>query len=690
MHSPLGRRVGMLAAGGLVISGLGLSGAAAAGDPQVGATVVGSSAWYPQAYDNFPTGGYLTPRQSDVVGPQRAPFGTSSHKITIGESSAQTELYRTNEYDGVALADLTRLEYSEFARHADGGSDRQPVYLRLSVDNDGTDDTDAIDASLFFYPANNPGQQLVENGTWQSWDVAGGTIDVDGDNGGTTTLAAYASAHPDAVLVNAPYDELHDAGALSLIAGGSLAGDTDPQIKGEYFVDRVIVGENGQDTLYDFGGNAEEAGATTGLTVSPSQLQGWRHQAYDNVDYFGSNQEFVDGPGVPPAGGGSLQSTIDSAENTDRVELFRTTQYDDTLVRDLRELSYSTYVRADVGNTTPQQPHYLRLSVDNDGDGGTDDTLFFFPANNSGQQAVANDVWQTWSAGDGLWNIGSDTGVPGAITLEDYVVAHPDATIVENGDAGFPEQPRGGVAFMVGAAGENQRDAAFFLDDVTITAVDSETGTTVTGTAFDLEDTPPTLAIGDATVSEGNAGAALTFPVTLSRAFPVATTVAFATSNGTAKAGSDYRATSGTVTVPAGSTTAAVTVPVVSDMVGEGNETLAVTLTSPVGATIADGSAVGTIVDDDTTVGLVLRNATQQRVRAVVSTVPAAAGAPVKVFRVTKSGQKRVLSATLNDSGRISVRLDKHYRSGAKVKMIATVRTDAGLYRSERVAIRVR
>lgn len=690
MNSPLGRYIGMLTAGGLVLSGLGLSGAVAAGDPQAGSTVVGSSAWYTQAYDNFPTGGYLTPRQSDVTGPQRAPFGTSSHKISIGESSAQTELYRTNEYDGVALSELTRLEYSELARHTAGGSDRQPVYLRLSVDNDGTDGTDAIDASLFFYPANNPDQQAVVNGTWQSWDVAGGTIDVDGDNGGTTTLDAYATAHPDAVLVNAPYDEVHDAGALSLIVGGALSGESDPQINGEYFVDRVIVGESGQDTLFNFGDDAEEAGATTGLTVAPGQLQGWNHQAYDNVDYFGSNQEFVDGPGVPPAGGGSLQSTIDSAENADRVELFRTTQYDDTLVRDLRDISYSTYVRADAGNTTPQQPHYLRLSVDNNADGGMDDTLFFFPANNAGQQAVANDVWQTWSAGDGLWNLGSDTGVAGAITLEDYVVAHPDATIVENGDDGFPAQPRGGVAYMVGAAGANQRDAAFFLDDITITTVDAETGTTVTGRAFDLEDTPPTLAIGDASVIEGNSGSTLTFPVTQSRVFPIATTVAFATSNDTAKAGTDYRATSGTVTVPAGSTTATVTVPVVSDKVREGNETLAVTLTSPVGATIADGSAVGTIVNDDTTVGLVLRKATQHRVRAVVSTGPVAAGAPVKVYRVTKAGKKRVLSTTLNDSGRVSVRLDKHYRPGTKVKMIATVRTAEGLYKSERVVIRVR
>jgi len=687
LHSSLGRRVGVLAAGSLVLSGLGLSGASAA-EPQTSSTVAGSSAWYPQAYDNFPTGGYLTPRQSDATGPQRAPFGTRSHQITIGESSAQTELYRTDVYDGVPLSDLTRLEYSELARHTGGGADRQPVYLRLSVDNDGTDGTDAIDASLFFYPANNPGQQAVVNGVWQTWDVAGGTIDVDGDNGGTTTLADYATAHPDAVLVNAPYDDVHDAGSLSLIAGGSLAGDSDPQINGDYFVDRVVVGESGDDVLYDFGGGSEVTGATTDLTVDPAHLQGWRHQAYDNVDYLVSDQQLVDGPATPPAGGGSLRFTLDSDENPDRVELFRTTRYDDTLVRDLRSITFSTFARGDVGNATPQQPPYLRLSVDNDGNGSTDTTLLYFPANNG---TVLQNTWQSWSAADGLWNVGSDTGAAGAISLENYVVAHPDATITVNGDSGFPAEPQGGVAFLVGGGGASQMDGSYFLDDVTVATVDAATGHTVSGTRFDLEPTAPTLSIGDASVSEGNHGMTLHFPVTLSRPFTVDTTVRFATANRTAKAGSDYRATSGTLTVPAGATSATVDVPVLSDKVFESDETLRVTLSAPVNATLADGAAIGTIVNDDTHVGLKLRRATQHRVRVVVSTLPAASGAPVKVYRVLASGaKKRVLSTSLDASGHLSVRLGKHYSPGTEVTMVAKVQTGNGRYRSERVQITVR
>ncbi len=680
MHSPL-RRVGLLAAGAIVLSSLGAAGALAA-EPKKTSTIEGSSAWYPQAYENFPSGGYLTPRQSDVAGPQRAPFGTNSHRIEIGESSAQTELYRTNAYDGVNLSDLTRLEYSELARPTAGGGDRQPAYLRLSVD---TDNNGTTDDSLFFYPANNG---TVVNNTWQHWDVAGGTIDVNGDNGGTTTLAQYADANPDATLVNDKYDPNHDAGALSLIVGGALGGDTDPQINGEYFVDRVIVGENDADTLYDLGGGSELNGGTSDLTVDPAHSQGWQHQAYDNVDYLTSNQTFVDGPGTPPAGGGSLRFTLNSGENPDRVELFRTTQYDDTLVRDLRTITFSTFAQANAGNATPQQPAYLRLSVDNDGDGGTDDSLYYYPANNG---TVAQGTWQNWDAGNGVWNVNGDQGAAAAVTLDDYVVAHPDATIVENADSSVPAQVDGGTAFLVGGGGgAAQMNGSYFLDKITISKVDAATGKTVAGKRFDLEPTPPTFSIGDTSVSEGNRGATLTFPVTLSRPFAVATSVDYATSNGGALAGSDYRAKSGTLTIPAGSTTGTIRVTVISDRVREASEYMRVTLSAPVHATVADGGAIGRIVNDDTRVGFVAVQGIDHRVRASVTTLAAAPGAPVKVFRVSASGPQQVFFSHLNASGRISVLLGAEYRVGRKATFYATVRTANGLYTSARMQVTIR
>src|SRR4029453_14972123 len=61
---------------------------------------------------------------------------------------------------------------------------------------------------------------------------------------------------------------------------------------------------------------------------------------------------------------------------------------------------------------------------------------------------------------------------------------------------------------------------------------------------------PPTLRIGDVTVTEGHAGPrAATFPVTLPAPSTQPVTGPYATANGTATAGSDYQARSGTLII---------------------------------------------------------------------------------------------------------------------------------------------
>ena len=109
---------------------------------------------------------------------------------------------------------------------------------------------------------------------------------------------------------------------------------------------------------------------------------------------------------------------------------------------------------------------------------------------------------------------------------------------------------------------------------------------------------PPGLAVADAEVEEGP-NASLAFAVTLSRAPSGTVTVDYATSDGTATAGSDYTATSGTVTFAAGETEKTVSVAVFDDAHDEGSETLGLTLSNASGAHIADGSATGTINNTD-------------------------------------------------------------------------------------------
>jgi hypothetical protein len=76
-------------------------------------------------------------------------------------------------------------------------------------------------------------------------------------------------------------------------------------------------------------------------------------------------------------------------------------------------------------------------------------------------------------------------------------------------------------------------------------------------------------------------------------------TVNFRTANGTATAGQDYDAQSGTLTVAPGETSKTITIVVRGDKKREADETFFVDLAGALGALILDGRGGGTILDDD-------------------------------------------------------------------------------------------
>src|SRR5437773_10340082 len=75
--------------------------------------------------------------------------------------------------------------------------------------------------------------------------------------------------------------------------------------------------------------------------------------------------------------------------------------------------------------------------------------------------------------------------------------------------------------------------------------------------------------------------------------------VRYATANGTATAGSDYGAASGTLTFAPGVATQNVAVLVNGDTTVEPDETFVVTLSSPTNAGLGTAQGSGTIVNDD-------------------------------------------------------------------------------------------
>ena len=109
---------------------------------------------------------------------------------------------------------------------------------------------------------------------------------------------------------------------------------------------------------------------------------------------------------------------------------------------------------------------------------------------------------------------------------------------------------------------------------------------------------PPALSVADASAREGP-GATMDFAVTLSRAANAPVTVNYATRNGTAKKGKDYRQAKGALTFAAGETSKTVSVALLDDAHDEGAETFKLVLKKATGAAIADGEAVGTITNSD-------------------------------------------------------------------------------------------
>ena len=109
---------------------------------------------------------------------------------------------------------------------------------------------------------------------------------------------------------------------------------------------------------------------------------------------------------------------------------------------------------------------------------------------------------------------------------------------------------------------------------------------------------PVGISVADARVEEG-ADATLDFVVTLSRAASGAVTVDYATSDGTAQAGADYTAASGTLSFQAGESSKTIHIAVLDDAVDDGGETLTLTLSNPSKGWLTDATATGTIENSD-------------------------------------------------------------------------------------------
>ena len=400
----------------------------------------------------------------------------------------------------------------------------------------------------------------------QDYQSAGGTVEIDaGDTSATLTVMITDDAldEPDETF----------AVVLSAVTGASVA---QPRAT-------VTVTDNDDPPAFSISDAAatEGQGAAVDFTVSLDAASGrptevaWRavsdeddaRPATEDVDYQGIGATLT----IPP---GETQATIS-------VQLLDDGDHEPTETFEVR--------LADPANSTIADATGEGRILDDDTPTISIDDLSVSESAATAQVRVS----LSRPAYDEV-SLRYGTAAGTAIATSDYTARSRVAVTVPAGDTTAT------VSVPILADDVYEADEFFFVDlsDPTLAALSSDIRALIT---IVDDDSPPTLSVGGAQPVSESAGP-LVFTVTRTGATSLPATFSWSTADVTAEAGSDYTAESGTVTIPATMSTAQLSVTVLSDSVAEDDETVAVTLSSPINAVIIDGSATGVIEDDDQTV----------------------------------------------------------------------------------------
>lgn len=106
----------------------------------------------------------------------------------------------------------------------------------------------------------------------------------------------------------------------------------------------------------------------------------------------------------------------------------------------------------------------------------------------------------------------------------------------------------------------------------------------------------PYLLINSVHATESQAGSTMNFTVNLTSASTVPVTVHYQTADRTAIAGTDYAATSGTLTFAPGQTALSIPVSILPQTASRPTDTFSMVLSSPTNATVLTGTGNGTII----------------------------------------------------------------------------------------------
>ena len=242
-------------------------------------------------------------------------------------------------------------------------------------------------------------------------------------------------------------------------------------------------------------------------------------------------------------------------------------------------------------NSGPPPPPVLLIDdvTVSEGNTGTVNAVFTVSLSTVGSQVVTVD----YATADGTATTSDNDYIAasGQLTFQPGETSQP-VTVVVNGDAIYePDE-----SFVVNLSNPVNADMS-----------DPQGAATILN-----DETPPSLAINDVTVTEGNAGTVnAVFAVSLSGANSLVVTVDYTTADGTATtADNDYVAASGQLSFQPGETGHEIFVPVNGDIFNEADETFVVNLSNAVNAGVSDPQGTGTITDDDAPPTLTINDVT--------------------------------------------------------------------------------
>ncbi|MEA5551989.1 PKD domain-containing protein [Anabaena cylindrica UHCC 0172] len=534
-----------------------------------------------------------------------------THTITwdFGDNSTATGILNpTHTYtkDGIYTATLT-------VQDNDGGTSSNSLTVTVNntdpIINSISGDTNVNEGAVanFSATATNPGNDLTY--TWNFGDgtdaVIGQninhiftedgsyivTLTVSDTNGGATSETLSVQVNNAApIITNISSDTNVNEGAIANFSATATDPGNDTITYTWNFGDGTdaIIGENVNHIFADNGiytvtltvSDSEGANTFQTITTNVSNVAPIVEAGVNQTIYISEtvnfNGQFTD-PGILD----THTITWDFGDGNTTTDILNPSHIyttDGTYTATLTITDNDHAVSNDIMTVTVKKPPSISVSDVSIIEGDNGEKLAIFTANLS--EVSTRNISVNYTTADGTATAGSDyTATNGIIT---FTAGETTKTI----------------AVEVIADTIDEFDETFFLNLSNATNA-TIVNTQAIGTIVD-NDAPPTIAISDKTITEGDSGTTIaTFTVNLSTDSAKPITVQYTTADSTATAGSDYTVTNGTLTFAPGETSKSISIEVTGDTIDEFDETFFLNLSDATNATIVDNQGVGTIVDND-------------------------------------------------------------------------------------------